>query len=451
MFLGNLRKIKQHLLWKFIRHFSRGITTSEDYAIRDNIRLTNLVHSISIAGVLIMSVAFFAVSYYLQALAAFGSCLLLSVSFYLSTKGKSLAAKIFTTATINISLLIWCCVFSHNGYLYEFFLFMATICIYVYTRKERKWAVISVSFSLLFFVIETTSLKNYLPALNLVNTPAQMNTSNNILIASLLIVFVGELSSFVVLAEIREKKLSNTKQMLLASREKLTHQNDDLKAFGAAASHSLQTPIYVSRSFINKLKVQHQIHGNPVSTEYYDIVDSSLLQMENFISGLFLYYNIIDMQSHAEMVSLSDELYLLKKMLSQKYPDADFIMPGQSVSFAVNRMLLVIILQSVMENALKYNISDRPFVKIDLLQMEGRLSLLISDNGIGIKEAYVEKIFKPFVRVEYQGIEGSGLGLAGARRAAEAIGAELYCQQSGNEGSTFRLDIPVSMPENIPC
>ena len=442
-----LKKSGRIIIWKFIRLYSKGITTTESYSEKNNIILLNLVNSISLFSMLAMGVAFLLSGLHLQGIASLLMALFFLYPIYLNTQGKNLSAKIIATILVDGSLMICCCVFNHSSVLNSYFLFMATICMYLYTRKQRKWIVFSVALSAICFIIESTSLKNYLPALNLVTDAHELRISNTILLGGLLLLLIGELSAYVYFAEVREKKLANTRRLLIGSRKKLREQNEDLKAFGAAASHSLQTPIYISRAFIEKIKLHLAGLESPENTgKYFEIIDSGLLQMEHFVTGLFSYYKIIDMNTKIEKIDLSGELLILKKMMLQKYPAADIFLPPQKIIITDNRVMLSVILQNLMENALKYNRSAFPFVRIRTLFNADYFSILVEDNGIGIDEASREKIFHPFVRIpNEEAIEGTGLGLAGAKRAAEVMGARLYCEDSNSSGSVFRLDIPLAV------
>ena len=80
----------------------------------------------------------------------------------------------------------------------------------------------------------------------------------------------------------------------------------------------------------------------------------------------------------------------------------------------------------------------------------GRLAICVTDTGIGIPGELHASIFEPFVQADGSHTRrygGTGLGLAIARRLTEALGGTLSLESEPDQGSCFRLDIPVQPVE----
>jgi signal transduction histidine kinase len=80
-------------------------------------------------------------------------------------------------------------------------------------------------------------------------------------------------------------------------------------------------------------------------------------------------------------------------------------------------------------------------LKIDARQQNGLVVIDIADDGPGIPEPIHDKLFQPFAASGRNG--GTGLGLVIAREIVQAHGGELALAQSGPEGTTFRIELPV--------
>ena len=108
-------------------------------------------------------------------------------------------------------------------------------------------------------------------------------------------------------------------------------------------------------------------------------------------------------------------------------------------------MLFSTIIQNLIDNGLKYNRSEVPTVKIKFIISNGWAEILVMDNGIGIPQEYFNSIFTPFKRIQQDSKlrVGNGLGLAGAKRAAERMGGNLICLESCGNGTVFKLIIPL--------
>ena len=101
---------------------------------------------------------------------------------------------------------------------------------------------------------------------------------------------------------------------------------------------------------------------------------------------------------------------------------------------------------NLLNNAFKYN---RPggVVWIDAkIFDDGRVRLLVGDNGVGIPKEKHHEIFQPFNRLgqEKSGIEGSGIGLTLTRALIHAMDGVLDFESSADTGSVFWFDLPVA-------
>ena len=107
---------------------------------------------------------------------------------------------------------------------------------------------------------------------------------------------------------------------------------------------------------------------------------------------------------------------------------------------------LVEVLQNLLDNAAKFMGEQRePRVWIgSRIEADGRVLVFVRDNGVGIEPAHHERVFELFHRLDPQE-EGTGLGLALARRIVAAHGGRLWVESQGSgSGSTFYLTLPAA-------
>jgi two-component system sensor histidine kinase KdpD len=100
-------------------------------------------------------------------------------------------------------------------------------------------------------------------------------------------------------------------------------------------------------------------------------------------------------------------------------------------------------LANLLENAIKYGPSDEP-IELWIARVGDRVRLTVADRGPGIPETERALIFEPFYRSKgaRPDVGGAGLGLAIARRIAEAQGGSLTYAPRPGGGSEFRLELP---------
>jgi two-component system sensor histidine kinase KdpD len=106
------------------------------------------------------------------------------------------------------------------------------------------------------------------------------------------------------------------------------------------------------------------------------------------------------------------------------------------------------ILVNLIENALKYSPADTP-IDVEVARRGEWLALSIADRGPGVAVSERERIFAPFYRPAGVSPDagGAGLGLAIARRLAEAQGGTLVYAERPGGGSVFTLCLPsASLP-----
>jgi signal transduction histidine kinase len=108
--------------------------------------------------------------------------------------------------------------------------------------------------------------------------------------------------------------------------------------------------------------------------------------------------------------------------------------------------LLSRVLDNLIDNARKYDGSGGP-IRVEARREDGAATLAVQDRGQGIPPAELEKVFEPFFRgddARLSGTGGFGLGLALARRVAEAHGGSIRASNGPGGGARIELRLPAS-------
>ncbi len=253
-------------------------------------------------------------------------------------------------------------------------------------------------------------------------------------------------------------KLSNANQVLLNSRKvtkrvefqnmlndktnEVVAKNQDLMTFSFIASHDMKEPlrmiIIYQKMLLNKLQENND--------SVRDYITTSLKAAENMydlVSNLFSYTKLHDYELRFEQVNLSQLVNNIKNKLEL------FLIENNSEIILYNdtelygdKQMLELLIQNIILNGLKYNKSDRPTVHIQSRISPLYIHIDISDNGIGIEEAYRSKIFEAFARLHNKNeYSGTGLGLTIANKIIEKHKGIINIQSEINKGSTFTISI----------
>jgi signal transduction histidine kinase len=146
-----------------------------------------------------------------------------------------------------------------------------------------------------------------------------------------------------------------------------------------------------------------------------------------------------------EPVSLTEawESTLLKHAENIKMTNAR-IHPHTELGYATaNQALLAEVLDNLLSNALKFGRKNvRPEIKVWTERLDDqRVEFNIEDNGMGIDERHRDKVFRVFERLNGSEFEGTGIGLAIARKAAERMKGHLDFTSDPGTGTRFRLKL----------
>jgi signal transduction histidine kinase len=114
---------------------------------------------------------------------------------------------------------------------------------------------------------------------------------------------------------------------------------------------------------------------------------------------------------------------------------------GVSVYADPDKLLQVLV--NLLANAVKFTPAGGT-IEVTVHPGGPRVEIRVSDNGIGVAPADLERIFEPFVQLDdrlARGAEGTGLGLAISRELAIAMGGSLSVESEQGQGSTFTVTL----------
>ena len=116
---------------------------------------------------------------------------------------------------------------------------------------------------------------------------------------------------------------------------------------------------------------------------------------------------------------------------------------ASSIHYQAEWALINTVIQNLIENGIKYaRLEDnKPKISIEVKQDEKQIHVKAMDNGIGMDQETVDKIFTMFFRVNRK-IEGTGLGLHILKRAIERLNGSVRVESTLGEGTTFFISLP---------
>jgi len=246
-----------------------------------------------------------------------------------------------------------------------------------------------------------------------------------------------------------KRALINTNKELKKAKEK-AEESDRLKtAFLANMSHEIRTPMNGIIGFAELLKSSDC--SEEAYRDYLDVIISSGHQLLNIINDVLEISRIETGQVKlmAKSVNVCEVVKELKTFFTplahHHNNQLEMNVPNNDVLIIGDLAKVKQVLTNLISNAIKF--TQNGVVKINLEQRSEEVAFSVSDTGIGIPEAYKNKIFDRFLQVETHNRlqSGTGLGLSICKKLVELMQGEIGVESSLHSGSTFTFTIPLTV------
>ncbi|AZI44651.1 hypothetical protein EHF33_17285 (plasmid) [Deinococcus psychrotolerans] len=235
---------------------------------------------------------------------------------------------------------------------------------------------------------------------------------------------------------------------VLALRERsgeLERSNHELEQFAYVASHDLQEPLRTVTSFAQLLVGKYRGQLDPKADVYLSMITEGTGRMSRLLQDLLAFSRVSTSAQPMKAVALSSVLEAVGHDLQNQIQRSQATLEvGPLPSVQGDATQLRQVFQNLVGNAIKFSAPDRlPAVSV-IAQPDGpHWRFAISDNGIGIAPAFFERIFTIFQRLHSrEQYEGSGIGLAIARKIVERHGGQMWLESEEGQGSTFFFTLP---------
>ncbi len=236
-------------------------------------------------------------------------------------------------------------------------------------------------------------------------------------------------------------ELYQTRKQLKNKIEELEKTNDELNRFVYSLSHDLRSPLANILGILNLAQMQEPT--GEISL-YLDMIESCVTKMDSFIHKTIEYYKGIRLDDITEEIDFEKMFSDSIELCHMQNPQIAFEKTVyQPVPFCSDAFRLSVILNNLVSNAVKYQRMDEKHPKVVLKAdvTEKEAVILIEDNGVGIIEDHLNKIFQIFFRsTDFK--NGLGIGLYIVKEALTRIGGEIYVKSEFGKGTAFTMIIP---------
>ncbi|MEO8172554.1 MAG: hybrid sensor histidine kinase/response regulator, partial [Sediminibacterium sp.] len=238
-------------------------------------------------------------------------------------------------------------------------------------------------------------------------------------------------------------ELYQTRKQLREKIEELQKANDELNRFVYSTSHDLRSPLANILGILNLAKLQQPDAGSD-SGNYFGMIESCVNKMDVFIHKTIEYYKGIRLDDVNEDIDFNKIITDSIELCNMQNPQIVFdVHVDQQSEFSCDGFRLSLILNNLISNAVKYQRVDEtnPKVKLTATINEKEAVIQIEDNGVGIIEEHLNKIFQIFFRsTDFK--NGLGIGLYIVKEALTRIGGDISVKSEFGKGTAFTLLVP---------
>jgi two-component system, sensor histidine kinase and response regulator len=249
-----------------------------------------------------------------------------------------------------------------------------------------------------------------------------------------------------------------TKQLFLKRiTRKLRKEGKKVRfQFLSVLSHEMKAPLNAIEGYLKM--IQERQAGNDLAA-YDAVLDKSLSRiqgMRNLIMDM-LDFTRVHFEKSREKVRETDLVKVAKLSISTIQPYAIqknihiFLHAEKDVLINIDPQDFEIIFNNLISNAVKYN-NENGKVDVIIREEEKNVRISIADNGIGIAEEDMPKLFREFFRIKNEktkNIVGSGLGLSIVKKITEMYDGTIKVKSKPDEGTTFSIKIPKNTLERL--
>jgi signal transduction histidine kinase len=241
------------------------------------------------------------------------------------------------------------------------------------------------------------------------------------------------------------KDVTDVKQSqnsILIQNEELKKINLELDNFVYSISHDLRSPLLSIKGILSLLMHDNQLTED--GKRFLSMADVSIGRLDGTIQEILEY-------SRNSRLNLKPEIFNLEEMVQNVFDDLKFStvdpialfihLEGEAEVF-LDRARVNVLLKNIIGNSVKYKRPETDAeIRVHIINDPQRVTIEIADNGEGIAEEHVQRIFEMFFRGTSNSV-GTGLGLYICKEIVNKMNGTIEVRSKKNEGTQMVISLP---------
>ncbi len=235
----------------------------------------------------------------------------------------------------------------------------------------------------------------------------------------------------------------------ISERQKLENMQMD---FVANVSHELKTPLTTIKSYTETL-LDGIVEDSEMQHQFLEIIDTEADRMNRLVKELL---QLSRMENNQEKWSMKETnmIPLIKNAVTKVELTAKQKNQQLNILFNSNEALPVVadrdkieqVVLNILSNAIKYT-QEGGRIDVDAIRKDRTVEIVVLDNGIGIPENEISRVFERFFRVDKarsRAMGGTGLGLSITKQIVEEHGGEIAIESKEGRGTKVTVTLPLA-------
>jgi two-component system, chemotaxis family, sensor kinase Cph1 len=246
----------------------------------------------------------------------------------------------------------------------------------------------------------------------------------------------------------QEKAISDQEKLKIRLKKlitKLEISNKELEQFAYVSSHDLREPLRMITSFLQLLQKNYSDDLDKDANDYINYAVDGAKRMDLVIKDLLEYSRIGN--EEREFKHLKSENILEKVLINLKpvIESTNAIVTHDPLPLIyANDQMMIQLFQNLIGNAIKYHGKETPEIHISSDKVNDEYIFSVKDNGIGMDQKHLERIFTMFQRLHtHEEYEGTGIGLAISEKIVLQHSGKIWAESKLGKGTTFYFTIPI--------
>lgn len=239
------------------------------------------------------------------------------------------------------------------------------------------------------------------------------------------------------------REIYDTKKELKEKNRRLEKALKELDQFVYSVSHDIRAPLTSIQGIINLALLESRESS---SKEYFEMIKSMVDKLDTFVHQVIDYYYG---NRHNKNFDEIDFATLMENITEGYRYDPETNDIDIKVNLDIkeplisNKIKMRIILANLIANSIKYQREDNgdKWVKVEITTDKQKAEILVEDNGIGIEQEQLERVFEMFHRASHKSI-GSGLGLYIVKDSVESLDGDIKMSSQPNKGTRVEITLP---------